>query len=436
MSGSSSATTSTNSGLVDSLRRSATTERLRTDHIMTLEIMQETMDENVSLKEMNKRLLAQLLQLGGTAPSDETAGASGGDEDKIAAEKANAQMVQRLLKQEKELADLRVENKTLKSRATADEKRLRELQVAQGKYEAMRIELQKLKGMSDAASPASSADGAEQGEVTALRQQLQDVTSELTAAQEYLAAHIPACQAKIDVLSQELLDAAAKQEAATTEAAAAGAAQAEALASLDAVSAEFEALQGKHSSLEAKHKDLRRSANDTERSILDRMHAAEAENVEAQAALSAVQQTHADALLAQQAEVKRLQRLVSTLQAELAEALKNRHNPLLLPAAEEAEGGGDSAFFLTGAITIAPIEEAQGVARDKGRDRDRDRDDRGGGEGNSDGKDLNFAEFVRLRKENKSLKLQLLEVSQAHTHGNHGKSRAPASGKGGTSFFG
>jgi len=435
MSGSSSATTSSNSGLVDSLRRSATTERLRTDHIMTLEIMQETMDENVSLKEMNKRLLAQLLQLGGTAPSDETAGAGGSDEDRIAAEKANAQMVQRLLKQEKELADLRVENKTLKSRATADEKRLRELQVAQGKYEAMRIELQKLKDMSGAASSASSADGAEQGEVTALRQQLQDLTSELATAQEYLAAHIPACQAKIDVLSQELLDAAAKQEAATTEVAAAGAAQAEAQASLDAVSADFEALQGKLSSVEAKYKDLRRSASDTERSILDRMRAAEAENVAAQAALSAVQQTHADALLAQQAEVMRLQRLVSTLQAELAEALTNRHNPLLLPAAEEAEGGGDSAFFLTGAIAIAPAEEAQGVARDKGKDRDRD--DRGGGEGNSDGKDLNFAEFVQLRKENKSLKLQLLELSQALTHGKS-KSRALAggSGKGGTSFFG
>jgi len=387
-------------GLVDNLRRSATTERLRADHITTLELMQETMDENVSLKELNKRLLSRLAQLG-AAPADDDSHDSAAAADSA---KENAQMVQRLLKQEKELSDLRAENKTLKSRATADEKRIRELQVAQGKYEGMRMELQKLKDMSDLAASASSASSAtaiatagsvEQNEVTALRKQLQDVTTQLTAAQEYLQTHVPACHTKIDALSREVADIATKHKAAVTEAAAATSSQLEVQNSFDAVVADLCALQVKYVSLEAKYKDQRRSASDTERSLLDRMHAAVQETADVQSALVTAQQTQ-EAL---RSENSRQEQLIRVLQAELAEEVqRNRNNPLLLPAAaaEAEDSEAVSAFFLTGA--------GAGTATGAGSG--------GRGAAGSDFSDSNFGEFVRLRKENKSLKLQLLELSQ------------------------
>ena len=48
------------SGLVGSLRRETTQERLRSDHIMTLELFQATVDENGELKEEVQRLKKQL----------------------------------------------------------------------------------------------------------------------------------------------------------------------------------------------------------------------------------------------------------------------------------------------------------------------------------------------------------------------------------------
>ena len=97
------------SGLVGSLRSQTTQERLRSDHIMTLELFQATVDENAELKLELGRLKAKLAS--SSADTEE-----GEVEDGESAKSGGATLVQKVLKQEKELKDLREEVKVLKAK--------------------------------------------------------------------------------------------------------------------------------------------------------------------------------------------------------------------------------------------------------------------------------------------------------------------------------
>ncbi len=409
----SSSTVKEAAGLVETLRRSATTERLRTDHILTLELMQETMDENACLKEINKRLTDRLAQIGAAVDVGEhDAGASTNKHDNDQSAKESAQMVQRLLKQEKELSDLRAENKTLKSRSTTDERTIRDLQRRQSTYEQMRQELQKLKEEYDENSSRAGATQSEdsvaiQKELAELRTQLQSACQALEASQSQMASHVPDCHLRIAALTQELSMVSAREVGASSEATVVLKDIENKLATLHATHA---TLVEAHKSLDAKYRDLRRTADHAEGCLRERISVLQVERDEAATSLAALVTEHQTGMQAVQLENTKLQRLVTELQEEIYDLKRNMHNPLLLPAEVEdsiqPDSRDNSGFFLTGAPATTPPTVHSAPTSLPSND---------------------FSEFVRLRKENKSLKLQLLQMSQQEQQRSGGRGSAKGS---------
>jgi DNA repair exonuclease SbcCD ATPase subunit len=77
---------------------------------------------------------------------------------------------------------------------------------------------------------------------------------------------------------------------------------------------------------------------------------------------------------------------------EAEEALKNQQgNPLLLPA---ADSGSDSSFFMTGSQSTPRLVEAVGLAQPPAQG-------------------SHFEEFIKLKKENKTLRAELSAVKKA-----------------------
>ena len=407
-----------NGGMVKSLRETATTERLRSDHILTLELMQETVDDNVALKAANKRLLARLARLDdnrlgeGEGEDENEEGAGEGEEQAEAARKAT---LQKVLKQAEELTAMRTENKLLKGRAVQDEKRIRDLQRSSSSNEAMKRELDAFKAKLTA-DDASSAVGPSEGECRCAEMQalLDDLSVQLGAATEQLHNHVPGCADRIRQLEQQVQDSrdagevSAKKLTATQE-------QAQALEQqLELLLAEEEAKDAAHAVLQAKYKDLRKVNDDSLRALHDRRHR---EAQAAQAALSA-----ADAHLTEtQAEVAVLQSANASLQQQVAELLSRLQripaNPLLLQA-ESSE----SSFFLTGDAVPAPAPAPAGAATVPQV---------------AVKETVSFDEFVRLRTENKALKLQLVElITSGQKGGNKGTATMRGSASAAGSIFG
>ena len=129
-------------GLVEGLRHVATSERLRSNHIMTLELMEETTEENATLKSINKKLLAKLNQL--NADVDIEAEDEDSNEKEVE-EKSTKIMIGRLMKQDKDLAELRKETKLLKGKQLQDEKRIRDLERSNDSNSQLRKELDTFK---------------------------------------------------------------------------------------------------------------------------------------------------------------------------------------------------------------------------------------------------------------------------------------------------
>ena len=411
-------------GLVKSLRETATTERLRSDHIMTLELMQETVDDNAELKAANKRLLARLTHLGdgGSAGEEDATAKSGNDADAA----GNKAVLQKVLQQAEELTALRTENKLLKGRASQDEKRIRDLQRSSSSNEAMKRELDafkaKLAAEERAAAAAEGAAGAA-ADSALLEAQIAELASKLEEATWQLRGHVPGCALRISELESEL-SAAGTPEEGLEESIAAARAQVQSLEQqLELLLAEEETKDAASTVLQAKYRDLRKSCDDGERALQDKLHRAAQASQTSQAAATAqleLVQTEVNTLQAANAS---LRKEAAELQAALAK-LPNP-NPLLLQAEPEPEPEVDSAFFLTGAPTAAPAPAA--AASTEG---------------------VSFNEFVRMRTENKSLKLQLLQLSQSQSQpqgqgrgaggkGPHMQMRTSASAKAGAagSFF-
>ena len=158
------------------------------------------------------------------------------------------------------------------------------------------------------------------------------------------------------------------------------------------------------SSWERKHKEFQRARDMQERALQDKIHASDLQ-------ISKLEQEatgHLDAAaLLEELEVVRSQRgqleISNNDQAMEIRRLKERveqleeersgANPLLLPSAQQQQPStADSAFFLTGA---QPTGQAQAQAQT-------------GPQAGAGG----FAEFVQLKKENKSLKAQLQQLQR------------------------
>ena len=374
------------SGLVKSLREVATTERLRSDHIMTLELMQDTIDENSMLKDVNKKLLARLNRLG----DDGIINDDNSDENVTDnTDAGSSALTKKLLKQEEELASLRTENKLLKGQARQDERRIKELQRSNNSNDALRRELDALKAEAAKQMPANDVISAESE--TALKAQIQDLTEKLLNAAEQLDGHVPGCMHRIAELEASLQSATSH---ASTSAEGSEQRYQQAQEQIAALEAQLDALLNeeeghiqKYHLLETKYKELRKLSDGGERVLRDKLHES---NLKHEALVTAAENAQRNL----QEKEDTLQQLLLTnasLEKQVAELLARpqaQPNPLLL----QPDTDDSTTFFLTGDGGKASGQvQASAVLS----------------------KDMSFDEFVRLRKEVKSLKVQLLELSQA-----------------------
>ena len=373
-------------GMVESLRGVTTTERLRSDHIMTLELMKETMDENASLKDINKKLLAKLTRLGDDGIiNDDASNNQATHSEKMEAD--SSALTKRLLKQEEELGSLRNENKLLKGQAKQDQRRIKELQRSNNSNDALRRELDMLKV--ETSKVAETPDARDDS--TVLKAQVQELTEKLQVAAEQLGEHVPGCVHRIteleaslqiatDHTSNSVLDYEQKLQQAH-ERTAALETQVNTL-----LEQEKDAIS-KCTLLETKYRELKKLSDISERALKDRLHEA---GLRIEASEAATEKTKAH-LEEKEYTIRELQGINTNLEKRVAELLarsKVQSNPLLLQPDSD-----DSAFFLTDSVEVNPAPKPA---------------------------DESFDEFVRLRKEVKSLKLQLLELSQSKSNKTRG----------------
>lgn len=368
------------SGLVGSLRSQTTQERLRSDHIMTLELFQATVDENAELKLELGRLKAKLAS--SSADTEE-----GEVEDGESAKSGGATLVQKVLKQEKELKDLREEVKVLKAKGVQDEMTIAKLTKSNSSNEALKRQLDH---MLKEAAERDAREAAER-EVKQPVVELHDhneCLATITALNESMLKSERGHLEKKEKLEMELL----KQSATNSSL----------LDGNKVLQEENEELKNSLANWECKYKELQKARDLEERSLKDKIHASDLQMVKMEQ--EAANHLGANALLIeldsvkaqryqlevsnneQQVEIKRLKKRIEQLEEDSSGA-----NPLLLPAASPvaAEPTQDSAFFLT----MAQSSSASALPSANV-----------GGTG--------FAEFVALKKENKSLKAQLQQLTR------------------------
>lgn len=377
---------SSSNGLVNTLREVATTERLRSDHIMTLELMQETVDENAALKDINKKLMKRLSRLGddGSAPDNE-------EPDQIAdnSSAGASAMTKKLLKQEEELVALRTENKLLKGQAKQDERRIKELQRSNNSNDALRRELDAFKAEASKVEDDAGVDVAEAAE---LRLQVNQLQEQLMVAEVQMKSLSSDSSSRVQKLEASLLSANANVDTLTTEKVTLQEQLQEANGRIYLLTAEIGDKSTVHSILEAKYNELRKVSDQSERALRDKLHEAELKRLQ----YASEVETHRQLVLSTEEELKRIKAMNSNLERQVAELLARPRvpgNPLLLPS--ESEG----SFFLTGNEIAAPsVTPAPAPAPVRATSVE---------EG-----DMSFDEFVRLRKEVKSLKQQLMQLVQ------------------------
>ena len=122
------------SGLVGSLRSQTTQERLRSDHIMTLELFQATVDENAELKLELSKLRAKL-------DASSTDRDIDGEDGEASTKTGGATLVQKVLKQESELKDLREKVKVLKAKGVQDDMTIAKLTKSNSSNDALKRQL-------------------------------------------------------------------------------------------------------------------------------------------------------------------------------------------------------------------------------------------------------------------------------------------------------
>lgn len=375
------------SGLVGSLRRETTQERLRSDHIMTLELFQATVDENGELKEEVQRLKKQLA--GSIVEGGDEDGDSG--EAGKSAKSGGASLVQKVLKQEKELKELREQVKVLKAKGVQDDMTIAKLTKSNSSNEALKMQLDSM------LKEAAERDAREAAEREAANK---SPPVELHDHEE--------CLETISALNQKMLqnekDFSENREKLEKEVLKQSAVNTSLLESNKALQEENEELKSSLSSWERKHKEFQRARDMQERALQDKIHASDLQiskleqeatgHLDAAALLEELEVVRSQrgqleiANNDQAMEIRRLKERVEQLEEERSGA-----NPLLLPSAQQQQPStADSAFFLTGA---QPTGQAQAQAQT-------------GPQAGAGG----FAEFVQLKKENKSLKAQLQQLQR------------------------
>ena len=357
------------SSVVD-LRRITTTERLRGDHIATLEVLQATVDENVSLKAEIARIKSGVQGASGCGADDETKEGSG----QHPKEEAAAFLVQRMLAADATMATLTNENKVLKSKLASNDIEMRNLKKSCSANEIMKKELDIMLQAQRNKEKEKEEDRKEsEAQAQTMRDKaLRDQAHEAGSIEVSLQAELHAKAAALEALqaAHESLQHDAAQYRARTELIVAnlrGELQQSAKSS-EAAAQQLEALEAEMlqravmaSAAELSMRESARVSQDIEEALQDRLHAATLQ-VEAERSV------------------------IAKLQAQMGDmAKKLEEDQKRSSASTQLSSSASAPAFMT----INPPEE-----------------EHAGGAGL-------FEEFVRLKRENKTLKLQLATLAQS-----------------------
>ena len=373
------------SGLVNSIRGvTATSERLRSDHILTLELFQATVDENGSLKEEVARLTARLAAEG-LVTEDESADDKNGKKD------SGAALVQKVLKQEKELTELRGQVKTLKAKGVQDDITITRLTKSNSSNEALKKQLDDMlkaeaeRAQKDAARDKELNDAKAQVDLHDHNECLETITTlnnkMMKDAEEFK-------NSKQGIEDEVVKLTTANSNLMTTE---------------KSLREENEDLKERLAKWETKYAMAMKTNDDALRAAQDKAFAAELEltstHQQSLDLVSLQEELHAEKTARHELEIKNAELLQKLKEAQ--DALKEAKlqmppsgNPLLKPATssqDEAEGNG---FFMTGSQSTPRLVETVGFTQVPAHQQ----------------QDSHFAQVVKLRKENKALRSELQAV--------------------------
>lgn len=385
---------------VSELRRMTTQERLRSDHIALMEVLQASVDENIRLK-------AEITKLKSSGSGNGEGGGGGEGEAKEGNGETAAFMLQRVLAADANVAALTAEVKVLKSKLASADLETRALKKSSSSNESLRRELdallqaQRERDARDEARALAEAE-AQAAAVLALEraQALQAApaiepphAAAESAAAAATAADLAALQLRHAALAQAHADQALVLEELRAELArSAAAAEAAALRSA-ALEAELGSQAAASASRERAARDAARVQQDIETALRDELHAqslrAEAERA-AVAELARQLETAAGRVRAYE-DIEKTRASAPPPSSFFASFSSSSSSSSKYGASEpeprDASDGPDGSLFLTGS------EAGAGVAP--------------GGPGGL------FEEFVRLKKENRTLRLQLASLSGA-----------------------
>ena len=363
------------SQLVNNIRGiGATSERLRSDHILTLELFQATVDENAHLKEELSRLQARSSAEGLLGEED------GGKDASSSKKDSGAVLVQKVLKQEKELTELRASIKTLKAQSVQDQMTITRLTKSNLSNEGLKKQLD---DMLLAERERETREAAELAK-GAVEEDLHD-HNECLETIETLQRKISAAEESHDNLVKTLQNEIVKLTGNNSNLMESG----------KALTKENEDLREKLSKWEIKFSMAMKANDEALRASQEKAHLAQLQVASSQQESSsdlAALQDELDTERQAKLELEMRNRDLLRQLNEAEEALKNQQgNPLLLPA---ADSGSDSSFFMTGSQSTPRLVEAVGLAQPPAQG-------------------SHFEEFIKLKKENKTLRAELSAVKKA-----------------------
>jgi myosin heavy subunit len=359
---------------------------------MTLELFQSTVDENGQLKDEVKRLRARLLCQDGEEVEGE-----GTDQDSSSSSSSGAALVQKVLKQEKELKDLREQVKALKTKGVQDEMAITKLTKSNSSNDALRKQLDNM--MKEAAERDAAKEAAERDAAAVPTVEIHD-HDECLQTITALNTRMQDSQSEFDSRLKQVEDETLKLSGSNSSL----------QTNNKALQEENTGLREQLEALERKYKEFQKAQDGSERALRDRIHTSELELVQLKHDGNAIEELRQELNTAYSeksqlqldnsdlaVQLRRQKERVRELENQLLELQEVKTNPLLLPnaaadvtaTAAAVSTSQDSAFFLTMAqSTSTPrLGEHQSSSG-------------GGGLGG-------FAEFVQLKKENKSLRAQL-----------------------------
>ncbi len=365
------------SGLVNSIRGlPATSERLRSDHILTLELFQATVDENAQLKDELSRLRARQSAEGLLGEEDGDADGSSSKKD------SGAALVQKVLKQEKELTELRASVKTLKAQGVQDQMTITRLTKSNLSNEGLKKQLDEMlraEREREAREAAENQKIVEKEPVVELHDH-----NECLETISALHAKMLATEEGHTKIMMTLQDEIVKLTGNNSSL----------METRKSLTEDNEELKEKLSRWETKFSMAMKANEQVLRASQEKAHLAELQVASSQQQgedLSALQdELHTERQARHELELKNSDLARQLKEAQEALKLAQQGNPLLLPATEGTGTGGDgsSSFFMTGSQSTPRLVEAVGLAQPQAQA-------------------SHFEEYVKLKKENKALRAEL-----------------------------